>query len=376
MVPLEVPVEQPSEFFPRRLDVAFLAILLVVAVLISSAIVLDGRSFVVSAQEVHSELGVHQEGIHGYGEFIPVTKAEPQAEYTKVTRTTTESSRSLTIPGVPPYLMTHGLPALLLILALWPFLAAVQERRIGLAVCYVGLQVFAVAMAYDATWQHYPFHLHEVSQWQLAPLYVWAMFLMLALGPHRMYSSSWLFFRGRAVAGVGGLALLIVVGTFWASSGSNLSEFTRDRTTNRAAFEYINPATNEPASFRLADIDLATVPASAEAESELWRHVRVLPEMLDDSVAARNFQASYLLLFGLILMLGTCLMLWPYRMLVRKGRMELATTLAATVTVAGTVWWTLGKDPLMHVSANGFAMDAGFLVVALLIAWRAKPASL
>jgi hypothetical protein len=201
------------------------------------------------------------------------------------------------------------------------------------------------------------------------------MFLMLALGPHRSSDSPWLLMRGRAAAFTTGVAVLVVVGTFWASSGSQLFEYTHDLNRDHAAFEYISPDTNEPAPFRLKDIDPATVPASVGAETALWKPVHTLPTMLDQSASARSLPTAHLPLMGVLLMLGVCLMLWPYRILVRKGRLELATKVAATLAVASTVWVAVGHDPLLRVAAGGYTVDAGFLLVALLIAWFIKPTS-
>ena len=78
------------------------------------------------------------------------------------------------------------------------------------------------------------------------------------------------------------------------------------------------------------------------------------------------------LLVGLVLLIGAFVGLFPFRLLVHKGRTELAYGLACGIGLAGSAALAFGIGPLVKVDLGGFKAEIGLFILALLVAITAK----
>jgi hypothetical protein len=114
--------------------------------------------------------------------FIPISEASPTARYREAGRDTGSRLERVTLGNLPPW-SVQVIPALLLLLSLWPLLAAFNGKRWALGCVYIAAMGAVCWHAFDVTWRYFPDQLLDVTHWNLSPVGFWAAFLLLALMP-------------------------------------------------------------------------------------------------------------------------------------------------------------------------------------------------
>jgi hypothetical protein len=295
--------------------------------------------------------------------FIPISSGSPGQKYSEIGRDVGEKSRRVTFGNLPTW-MWQVIPALLLLLSLWPLLAAAQAKRWVLGCMYVGLIVVVGWHSYDAFWRHFPDSLLARSDWDFTAVGVWAIFLMLALIPAEALKP---VVDGQRVAAwllcACGLAMAASIAA-WGGSIENVSE---NRTEYVAFRLHDGEDADKPRQFTAAEIDTATVPESRKAERPPWRYSGGGGGGSGTSKSSTSLAAvAFTLLF--VLMIGVGLCLWPYRILACKGYPRPAMALTCIMMVVGTGFWLLDIK-LLSVNAWQIQVDPTVLIGALVIAW-------
>lgn len=371
----------PSERFFNRVNLFFVITLFAFSAAIAISMFMGAPEFStlqsnedadVLARGQKTSRVVTNDGGWSTDSFIPIAEADQRAKYIEVARDWRYDERWTTVTGVPSVALFVLVPMFLAVMAFWPLVAALRARRWMVAASYVAAMIAACWLAWQQTWQYFPHQMSQVSHYQLAPIGVWVGFLLLALGPKEWRQTPDATFRsGRIAAGllvIAAAALLIPL----AVTGAGIET---KRRYERVRHQFMMIDAKDPKrwhpEFRLADIDASSIPANGTELSSVWAYIGGGSPGAGKGSSKTSIAGS-LATLAFALLVGGFVGFFPFRMLVRKGRAELGYRLMCFVAVAGIVCTAVVPDAAVRITWDGFKVELGMFLLALVVALFAK----
>lgn len=301
--------------------------------------------------------------------YVPLSEVSPDTVLVEAGRDTGSRATSVELRGVPPWLLTV-VPMFLLLLSLWPLLAAFQARRWLLGVAYVCVMVVVCWHSYETSWREFPGNLVTATRWSFDPAMYYVAFLLLALMPARAATP-----RPNAALPAAALVyfcMFSVVLTFGLNEAAILRQTSVS--ANYVSFRLRSPD-HKMRTFTSTEIAASTIPTAYDEQSDVWEYAggggtgtsRGYSKGSDDLGGV-----AFLVVLGHFFTI--LLVLWPCRILARKGLPARGIFISAlALLVSGVCVWQ--QLTLLNLAIGPVRLDAGLMGTPLLIAMlhRGKP---